>query len=160
MADLDEVFCPKCGVGFAPDTAICPICNIPLVSEAEAEHEESETPEPVILDDAVSSLEKLRTGGVEWIRHLQDRLAAEGIPHRIEPYDLRGMFFSVYVRSEDLPHAKKIDDEVFTAEVPDSEGMQQIEDLDFSVCPGCGSPLGEKDLKCSSCGLNLSPSKG
>ncbi len=157
MAGFDEVFCPKCGVGFAPDTGTCPICNIPLVSEIE--DEERETPEPIILDDAVLSLEKLRTGGVEWIHHLQDRLAAEGIPHRIEPYDARGMFFSVYVRVEDLPRAKKIDDEVFTAEVPESEGMQQIEDLDFSVCPGCGNPLGEKDLKCSSCGLNLSPSK-
>ncbi len=157
MAGLDEVFCPKCGMGFAPDTATCPICKVSLVSEPEAEDEESETPEPIILDDPVSSLEKLRTGGVEWIHHLQDKLAAEEIPHRIEPYEPRGRFFSVYVQPENLPRAKEIDDEVFAAEVPDSEGMQQIEDLDFSVCPGCGNPLGEKDLKCGNCGLNFSP---
>ena len=159
MGDLDEAFCPRCGVGFAPDTRICPICKIPLVSEAGDEDEESETPEPIILDDAVSSLEKLRTGGVEWIHHLQDKLAAEGIPHRIELYDPRRRFFSVYVRHKDLPPAKEIDDEVFAAEVPESEGIPQIETLDFSVCPGCGNRLGEKDLKCGSCGLDLSPPK-
>jgi len=156
MGDLGEAVCPRCGVGFAPDTTICPICKIPLVFEAEDEDGESETPEPIILDDAVSSLEKLRTGGVEWIHHLQDKLAAMEIPHRIELYDSRRRFFSAYVRHEDLPRAKEIDDEVFAAEVPESEGMAQVEDLDFSVCPGCGSRLGEKDLTCSSCGLELS----
>ena len=69
------------------------------------------------------------------------------------------MLFSVYVRPEDLPRAKDIDEKVFAVEVPDSEGMSHVEDLDFSSCPGCGNRLGENDLKCSSCGLDLSPTE-
>ena len=84
MADSDSVFCPKCNVGFAPDTAICPICKIPLTSEHDFEDEPGETPEPIILDDDISSLKELRTADVDWIHHLQDKLAEAGIPHRIE----------------------------------------------------------------------------
>jgi RNA polymerase subunit RPABC4/transcription elongation factor Spt4 len=160
MADSDSVVCPKCKVGFAPDTAICPICKIPLVSEDEFEDEPGETPEPVILDDDISSLKELRTADVDWIHHLQDKLAESRIPHRIEQSDSPRMLFSVYVRPEDLPRAKDIDEKVFAVEVPDGEGMPHVEDLDFSSCPGCGNRLGEKDLKCSSCGLDLSPTGG
>jgi tRNA(Ile2) C34 agmatinyltransferase TiaS len=66
------------------------------------------------------------------------------------------MLFSVYVRPEDLPTAKDIDEKVFAVEVPDSQGIPDVEDLDFSSCPGCGNRLGENDLRCSSCGLDLS----
>jgi hypothetical protein len=69
------------------------------------------------------------------------------------------MLFSIYVRPEDLPAARVIDDQVFATEVPDGEGMPNVEDLDFSSCPGCGNRLGENDLKCSSCGLDLSPTE-
>jgi len=157
MADYDSVVCPKCKVGFAPDTAICPICKIPLTSEDGFEDEPEETPEPVLLDEDLSSLKKLRAADVAWIHHLQDKLAEEGIPHRIEQPDPPRMLFSVYVRPEDLPRAKDIDEKVFTVEVPDGEGIPHVEDLDFSSCPGCGNRLGEEDLKCSSCGLDLSP---
>ncbi len=157
MADLDSVVCPKCKVGFAPDTAICPICKIPLTSEDDFEDESQEIAEPVILDDDLSSLKELRTADVGWIHHLQDKLAEAGIPHRIEQPDPPRMLFSVYVRPEDLPRAKNIDDTVFAVEVPDSGGMPHLEDLDFSSCPGCGNRLGENDLKCNSCGLDLSP---
>ena len=157
MADLDSVFCPKCRVGFSPDTAICPICRIPLASEDEFEDEPGETPEPIILEDDLSSLEKLRTADPAWIHHLQDELAEARIPHRIEQSYPRRMLFSLYVRPEDLPAAKDIDDRVFAVEVPEGEGMSHVEDLDFSSCPGCGNRLDENDLKCSSCGLDLSP---
>ena len=161
MADYDSVVCPKCKVGFAPDTAICPICKIPLVSEGEFEdefyEEPGETPKPIILDDDISSLKELRTADVDWIHHLQDKLAEAGIPHCIEQSAPRRMLFSVYVRPEDLPRAKDIDEKVFAEEVPDGEGMPDVEGLDFSSCPGCGNWLGDNDLKCSNCGLNLSP---
>ena len=157
MADFNSVVCPKCKVGFAPGIAVCPICKIPLISEDEFEDEPAETPEPVILGDDISSLKELREAGVDWIHHLQDKLAEAGIPHRIEQFDPPRMLFSVYVRPEDLPAAKDIDGEVFAVEVPDGEGMPHVEDLDFSSCPGCGNRLGEKDLKCSSCGLVLFP---
>ena len=153
MTDLNEVVCPLCKVGFAPDTAICPICKTPLVPEDWP----SETPTPVILTDDLSSLEELRVAGLEWIHHLQDMLAEAGIPHRIELSNPRNNFFSVFVRPEDLPRAKDIDDKVFAAEVPDSEGMPHVEELDFWSCPGCGNRLGEKELICSNCGLVLSP---
>jgi hypothetical protein len=160
MADSDSVVCPKCKVGFAPGTAICPICKIPLASEDEFEEEPGETPEtpePIILDDDISSLKQLRTADVAWIHHLQDKLAEAGIPNCIEQSAPPRMLFSVYVRPEDLPRAKDIDEKVFAVEVPDGEGMPHAEDLDFSSCPGCGNRLGENDLKCSSCGLDLSP---
>ncbi len=157
MADFDSVVCPRCKVGFAPDTAICPICKIPLASEDDFEEEPAETPEPVILDDDLSSLKELRQADVTWVHHLQDKLAEAGIPHRIEQSDPPRMFFSVYVRPEDLPTARDIDEKVFAVEVPGSEGMPHVENLDFSYCPGCGNQLGENDLKCSSCGLDLSP---
>jgi len=157
MTDSDSVVCPKCKVGFAPDTGICPICKIPLVSEDGFEDEPGETPEPIILDDDISSLKELRTADVGWIHHLQDKLAEAGIPHCIEQSRPRRMSFSVYVRPEDLPRAKDIDEKVFAEEVPDGEGMPHAEDLDFSSCPACGNRLGENDLKCSSCGLDLSP---
>ncbi|MGA2517123.1 MAG: zinc ribbon domain-containing protein [Thermodesulfobacteriota bacterium] len=161
MAHFDSAVCPKCKVGFAPDTAICPICKIPLVSEEESEDEfedePGETPEPVILDDDISSLKGLRTADVDWIHHLQDKLAEAGIPHCIEQSAPRRMLFSVYVRPEDLSRAKDIDEKVFAEEVPDGEGMPDAEDLDFSSCPGCGNRLEENDLKCGSCGLDLSP---
>jgi len=157
MADFDSVVCPRCKVGFAPDITICPICKIPLVAEDVFEDEPEETPEPVILDDDLSSLKELRQADVTWVHHLQDKLAEAGIPHLIEQSDPPRMFFSVYVRPEDLPTAKDIDEKVFAVEVPDGEGMPNVEDLDFSSCPGCGNRLGEDDLKCSSCGLDLSP---
>ena len=157
MADADSVFCPKCNVGFAPDTAVCPICKVPLTSQDEYEDDVDETPEPVIIDDELSSLKELRTAGVDWIHHLQDKLAEAGIPHRIEQSHPPRMLFSIYVRPEDLPRAKDSDEKVFALEVPDSEGMPHLEDLDFSSCPGCGNRLGENDLTCSSCGLDLSP---
>jgi len=160
MADYDSVFCPKCRVGFAPDTAICPVCKIPLTSEQDFEDEPGEVPEPVILEDDISSLKELRRADVGWIHHLQDKLAEAGIPHRIEQSLPRRMLFSVYVRPEDLPAAKDIDGKVLAAEIPDSAGRLPVEDLDFSSCPGCGNRLGEKDLKCGSCGLVLLPTEG
>jgi len=159
MADFNSVVCPKCKVGFAPGTEVCPFCEIPLVSEQEFEDEPGEIPEPVILDDDVSSLKELRTADLSWIHHLQDKLAEARIPHQIEQFHPPRMLFSVYVRPEDLPQAKDIDEKVFGEEVPDGEEMPHVEDLDFASCPGCGNRLGENDLKCSSCGLDLSPTE-
>ena len=160
MADYDSVVCPKCKIGFAPDTGICPICKIPFVSEGEfedeLENEPGEAPEPIILNDDISSLKELRSADVDWIHHLQDKLAEARIPHCVEPSDPLRMLFSVYVRPEDLARAKDIDEKVFGEEVPDGERMPHMEDLDFSHCPACGNRLGDNDLKCSSCGLNLS----
>ena len=157
MADFDSVFCPKCKVGFAPGIRVCPFCKIPLASKQMIEEEPDDIPEPLILDDDISSLIELRTADVGWIHHLQDKLAEARIPHCIEQSAPRRMLFSVYVRPEDLPRAKDIDGKVYAVEVPDGEQMPHTEDLDFSSCPGCGNRLGENDLKCSSCGLDLSP---
>jgi hypothetical protein len=164
MGDLDSVVCPRCKIGCSPDTALCPICNIPLVSEDrfedEPEDEYEETPVAVILTDDLLSLKELRAANPEWIYHLQEKLAEAGIPHRIEISKHRLTRCTVYVRQEDLVKAKEIDDKVFAQEVPDGERMSRPEDLDFWTCPGCGNRLGEKDLKCSSCGLVLHPAEG
>ncbi len=160
MVDIHEVFCPRCKVGFAPDTVVCPICKSSLVAEDVAEDELDQTPAPVILTDDLSSLEGLRTADLDWIHHLQDKLAEAGIPHRIELSVPLRKLFSVYVRPEDHPRAREIDASVFGEEVPDAEGMPSIEELDFWSCPACGNRLGEKDLECSSCGLVLFPTEG
>jgi hypothetical protein len=157
MSDFNSVFCPQCKVGFAPGIAVCPFCNIPLVSEGEFEEEPGETPEPIILDDDISSLKELRTAGIDWIHHLQDKLAEVKIPHCIEQSDPPHMSFTLYVRPEDLSRAKDIDDMVFAVEMPGVEEIPRVEELDFWSCPGCGNRLGENDLTCSSCGLDLSP---
>jgi RNA polymerase subunit RPABC4/transcription elongation factor Spt4 len=159
MADFDSVVCRKCKVGFAPGTAICPICRIPIASEEAFEEEPGETPKPIILDDDISSLKELRSADIDWTHHLQDKLAEAGIPHCIEQSAPRRMVFSVYVRPEDLSRAKDIDEKVFAVEVPDGDGLADVGDLDFLACPGCGNRLGENDLKCSSCGLDLSPTE-
>ena len=162
MADFNSVVCPKCKVGFAPGIVVCPFCNIPLVSEDESDElvdEFSETPAPIILEDDLSSLKELRTAGIDWIHHLQDRLAEAGIPHCIEQSNPPHMSFTLYVRPEDLLRAKDIDDKVFAVEMPGVEEMPCVEELDFYSCPGCGNRLGENDLKCSSCGLDLSPTE-
>ena len=96
MSGLNSVVCPRCKVGFSPDTSVCPICKIPLVPQDRFEHESGdefeETPAPVILTDDVSSLKKLRTADPEWIYHLQEKLAEAGIPHRIEMAEHRLMY--------------------------------------------------------------------
>ena len=73
----------------------------------------------------------------------------------MELLDRPSKLFCVYVRPGDYPRAKEIDVKVFAVEVPEAEGMPRVEELDFWSCPGCGHPLGEKDLECSSCGLVL-----
>ena len=155
VTHFDGVICPQCNIGFAPDTARCPICKGYLVPKDEYKA----APDPIILNDDLSSLAKLRTDGVDWITHLQAKLAEAGIPHLTVPSDpprIR-LSFSIYVRPEDLARAKAIDDKVFAKEVPESEGMRRVEELDFWSCPACGNRLGEKDLTCDSCGLALSP---
>ena len=156
MINVDPVVCPQCKVGFAPGTVLCPICKITLISGGDA----GQVPAPVVLSDDLWTLEELRTASSGWIRHLQDRLAQAEIPHRTELSDRREMLFSIYVRPADLTRAKDIDEKVFALEVPEGERMPRPETLDFSICPGCGNRLGERDRECSSCGLVLFPTEG
>lgn len=155
MANSDPVFCPQCKIGFAPDTALCPICKVALVCRDDL----SETPTPVVLQDDLSSLQELRTATVDWIRHLEEKLAQAGIPYRTELSEHGYPYLSLYVRPEDVPRAKDIDHEVFTLEVPGTDGLPRVEDLDFWSCPACGNRLGQSDRECSGCGLVLVPTE-
>jgi RNA polymerase subunit RPABC4/transcription elongation factor Spt4 len=155
VAHFEEVICPRCNVGFAPGTVRCPICKTAVVSKSEYRA----APHPIVLQDDLSSLVKLRTADVKRVYRLQDGLTEAGIPHRTElsdPPHIRRSF-SIYVRPGDIPRAQAIDEKVFTAIVPESEGMCRMEELDFWTCPACGNRLREKDLTCSSCGLVFSP---
>jgi RNA polymerase subunit RPABC4/transcription elongation factor Spt4 len=158
VTHFEEVVCPRCNIGFAPDTVQCPICKTVVVTKSEYRV----TTHPVVLHDDLSSLAKLRTAGVKWIYRLQDQLAEAGIPHRTELSDPPHvcMSFSVYVRPQDLLRAQAIDEKIFVNEVPESEGMHRVEDLDFWSCPACGNHLGERELSCGNCGLVLSPPEG
>ena len=158
MIHFEEVFCPSCNIGFAPDTVRCPICKTAVVTRTEYRA----TPHPVILHDDLSSLVKLRTAGVKLIYRLQDGFAEAGIPYRTEladPPHIR-RFFSIYVRPADLSQVQAIDEKVFISVVPEGEGMHRVEDLDFWSCPACGNHLGEQELSCRNCGLVLSPPEG
>src|SRR4030067_3400875 len=78
VTHFEEVVCPRCNIGFAPDTVQCPICKIVVVTKSEYRA----TPHPVVLHDDLSSLAKLRTAGVKLIYRLQDELTEAGISHR------------------------------------------------------------------------------
>ena len=117
-----------------------PYLQNPPRSEEEFEDEPDETPKPIILDDDISSLKELRRADIDWIHHLQDKLAEAGIPHCIEQSAPRRMLFSVYVRPEDLPRAKEIDEKVFAVEVPDGGGMPHARGSRFLVLPGLWQP--------------------
>ena len=111
VTHFEEVVCPRCNIGFAPDTVQCPICKTVVVTKSEYRV----TPHPVVLHDDLSSLAKLRTAGVKLIYRLQDELTEAGIPHRTELSDPPHvcMSFSVYVRPQDLLRAQAIDEKIF-----------------------------------------------
>ncbi len=156
MKNLDPVYCPKCKLGFAPDIRICPSCKIALSPKDE---EFGVTAEPANLQEDVAILALLRTEGAAWIRRLQEMLDAAGILHRTIVTERRFHLLSLYVRHEDLEVASRIDHELYRLEVPGTEEVQPTADLDFTVCPGCGNYLEDRDRECGSCGLRMAPAE-
>jgi len=156
MVNFDPIYCPQCKLGFAPETELCPSCKIALVPADELE--ELEMPFP--FQDDLANFEQLRVATAGWIQHLQEKLEEAEISYRTKTTNYDRTLLAVYVRPEDLKRAKKIDHEVFAAEVPGSGDVLPVEKLDFWSCPACGHQLAENDQKCGECGLALFPTEG
>ncbi|MDH3445907.1 MAG: zinc ribbon domain-containing protein [Deltaproteobacteria bacterium] len=152
MHNLDPIYCPKCKLGFAPDTRFCPGCKIELSSKSK---NYGDTEGPVDIEDNVAALALLRIEGAAWIRRLQEGLDNAGIRYRAIATEQESHRLSLYVRREDFQRASRIDHEVYKLEVPGTAELRHTGDLDFAVCPGCGDALGERDRECRSCGLRM-----
>ena len=153
MENVAPVFCPKCKLGFSPETIDCPSCGIELVEENELERDTGEAE----LESDVSGLNLLRECAASWSEKLLAALSEEDVPFRALPQIGSGMI-SIYVADEHLELARRIDHLVFQSEVADAASVPYAKDLKFGDCPACGATLGELDRECLSCGLVMSGS--
>lgn len=153
MESLDPVYCPKCKLGFSPQTRLCPSCGIALVLKADLDA----ATDTADSETDVSDLNRLRTCDFSWGENLLGKLTESGISFRALPQLGSGMI-SIYVADEFLDEARRIDHAVFQAQVPGTESVQYAKDLSFGACPACGAALGEHDKECRSCGLVMSGS--
>ena len=153
MESLGPVYCRQCKLGFSTDTRLCPSCGIELVREQELDAVTDEVDGEI----DVSDLNLLRTCDAGWGRNLLEKLTDNGISFRALPHRRSGIM-SVYVADEFIDRAKRIDHEVFQAQVPGTESVRYAKDLPFGACPACRTPLGELDKECRSCGLVMSGS--
>ena len=151
MENVNPVFCPKCKLGFSPETFVCPSCGIELVEEGEFDRDAGEA-EP---GSEVSGLNLLRVCDSSWSEKLLEALSAENVPFRSVP-QIGSSMMSIYVADEYLELAQRIDHMVFQSQVPDAVSVPYAKDLKFGVCPACGASLGELDRDCASCGLVMS----
>jgi hypothetical protein len=109
----------------------------------------------------ISELVCVRAASLGWARALSERLAAEGVSHRIEVAadDLEdgsarrpgvNLPYGVYVRSEDMAVAARVDAAFVRSQIPDLPEEPQAGE----GCPACGADVGEAD-ECPDCGLAL-----
>jgi len=153
MRDSGTMFCPRCGLGFAPGTPSCPACHVGLVG-SDARDAGARDGRAVLHDDP-ATLEHLRTAPASWIRELQQALDDAAIPCRTVISSSANPDLTISVRPRDLERARAIDQVVFARQVPGTDGLRSAEELDFQTCPGCGSSLAETDRECAECGLSL-----
>ena len=72
-------FCPECQDEYVHSATVCADCNVPLVFEGElCDLEGTEDLPPI------SELVCIRASSVSWAMALSEKLAAAGIPHRIQ----------------------------------------------------------------------------
>ena len=161
MSSVPPVYCPECRSEYLGTASVCVDCDVSLVGEAELDEYAKTLP-------ATSELVCIRAASVSWAQGLSERLAAEGISHRIEaasddddgsvrrPVAKRPD--GVYVRSEDVEVASRVDAVFIRSQIPDLPVEAEVFGgaAGPEVCPACGAEIGSGVSECSACGLALS----
>jgi hypothetical protein len=147
--------CPLCGDEYLATVERCPECGVALV-EAGTQAERGAAPGLPPSADLV----RLRVENPVWIAALAERLAAEGVPSRVElvdpaatPRNRLGSPCALFVRAEDVARARAVDAELLRDQLPDlpegaSSGWSEAEG-----CPACGAAVGPDAAECPECGL-------
>jgi hypothetical protein len=157
------VYCPECRSEYLGSATVCVECGVALVGEDALESTAREQLPPV------SELVCIRAASVGWAQRLSERLASEGISHRIEVSaddtddgSVRRpgatLPYGVYVRSEDVEAASRVDTAFMHSQIPDLPGAGAAESDagdDGEACPACGAALGTDVVECPDCGLVL-----
>jgi hypothetical protein len=155
------LYCPECRSEYLASASLCAECGVPLVSEAGLDEASAEGLPPV------SELVCVRASSLGWAQRLSERLAAEGIYHRIQVAAEDGddggerrpganLPFGVYVRATDLERAAGIDADFVRSQIPDLPEPEAAA-ADAEGCPACGAALEADDAECPDCGLALGP---
>jgi hypothetical protein len=146
--------CPVCGGEYLAGVERCAGCGVPLV-EASALPEEG--PPPGLPPSA--DLVRLRVENPVWIDALARRLAAEGIPSRVELVGAEsqarrlGSPCALFVRPEDAERARAVDAELLRSQLPDLPEGASTEWREAEGCPACGAAVGADASECPDCGL-------
>lgn len=161
MSSPHPVYCPECRSEYLGSATVCVECGIALVSEVSLESAASAQLPPV------SELVCIRAASVGWAQRLSERLAAEGISHRIEASDDdtddgsarrpgANLPYGVYVRPEDVEAASQVDAAFMHSQIPDLPGESGPEGAENDEgCPACGTALTPEAVECPDCGLVL-----
>jgi predicted amidophosphoribosyltransferase len=146
--------CPSCGEEYVATMERCAACDVALVAEGEAVFEPPQDLPPA------SALTQLRVEHPSWIEMLAERLAAAGIPSRVELLAAdrparRGAPApcALFVRPEDVERARAIDTELLRAQLPDLPDDASAGWSEAEACPACGTPVEADASECAGCGL-------
>lgn len=152
--------CPGCEAEYLPSLEVCRDCGLPLVWEGEACEPRGE--EGLVLPPG-ESLVLVREAELGWAMGLARALAAEGIPHRLDPVPraVSGARWAVRVGAPDAPRAVAVDAEYARNELPDmSEAPSELDATPSEDrCPACGEAFSGDAGECAECGLVFGPAQ-
>ena len=159
VSAVQPLYCPQCKSEYLGTATECVDCGVALVSEGELEGHADRALPPI------SELVCVRAASVGWAQALSERLAAEGISHRIEVAgdDLEdgsmrrpgaNLPSGVYVRAQDVEVAARVDAAFMHSQIPDlpAEGESAA---DPEGCPACGAKVEADASECPECELVL-----
>lgn len=154
--------CPSCGSEFQPHVTHCIDCGAPTRSSwaapelPRARRQEASVVSPLPLPPETPA-DLVSASSADWVKKLEDVLARNGIPCRLDVYDpseCPTRTYAVWVAEADLGRATELENELLRAEIPDyDETFPQLPPA--GVCPACGSPVSPSDAECPTCGLAL-----
>jgi len=153
---LPPKICPRCGEEYVHTTSTCAHCEVPLVLEGDLSLEREGAGEPL---PPSSELVCVRTAGAAWALRLSERLAADEVPHRVEPVAEPRGAFGIYVREADVEAAAAADREHLAREMPDLPSEHDLAPADDEGCPACGAALAADATACDDCGLPFAPAE-
>lgn len=148
--------CPECGEEYLATVLVCADCDVSLVADAPARVATRELP-------PVEQLVCVREASLAIAQGLSDRLADEGITHRIQvqpspeqdpsqPRRPGTMPYGVYVLEADAQAAAVVDRAYMRSQLPDLDAEAETGN---EGCPACGAPVAPDAAECPDCGLVL-----